>query len=821
MPLITTSVPNLTGGVSQQPTAQRLPNQCEAQENALPLLVGGLIKRPPSNHVSEIKTYGTDGTDGVSINLTNPFTHVVNRDDTEQFFVTLGGSDDVYINYLDGSPRKVLENFVASGYLTSSNPSTAFRAVTVGDVTYIVNTEQEVTMSGTAGTSINTHEALIWIKATQTAAEVKIKIDSTEYASGTPGTSDPPPSTTDMATTLAGGAKLGASGTAESSGSVIYFTKAADFQISGSDTMGQNGHVIIKEKVNNFADLPPVAKHGMIVLVEGDPESEVDDYYVKFEVNEDSPTGNPMGNGVWVETAKPGIAVNYNYQRMPHLLVRQTNGEFVITKADGTAPAGEDGSVDFESLKFTPRQVGSDLTNPKPSFVDNKISDVSFFKNRLVFLSGENISLSEAGEYSNFFRTTVTLLPDTAPIDVGAGGTEVSKLETAIPFSDRLMLFSKQTQFAFRGEGILSPLTASITQVTNFDILTDVKPVPAGNTIFFGFNRGSFSGVREYFKTNETDINFDAVEVTSQAPKYIAGDIRKMTVSTMESMLAVLARTKTSGVYNATNEIFVYKYFNGDRGRLQSAWFKFSLSNCEILDIHFIEQSLYMIIKRGSKTFIERMDLQTGLIDEGATYTTHLDRRVKITGDGADPAAAGTVINLPYSINGSDVMQVCDSTGEVRTIASQSGSTVTLTEEFAADEVFYVGIGYTMTYEMSSPVLKRPKEGGGYEMLATGRHQLRYMTVVYDDTAHFLVKVSTPTAGGNYTTPIEYPFSGRFLSAGGYLGAVPSETGDFRFPVFAESDSVKIEIVNDSPLPSNIQSVEFEAYYTSRSQRMQ
>ena len=126
-----------------------------------------------------------------------------------------------------------------------------------------------------------------------------------------------------------------------------------------------------------------------------------------------------------------------------------------------------------------------------------------------------------------------------------------------------------------------------------------------------------------------------------------------------------------------------------------------------------------------------------------------------------------------------------------------------------------------MTYEMSSPVLKRPKEGGGYEMLATGRHQLRYMTVVYDDTAHFLVKVSTPTAGGNYTTPIEYPFSGRFLSAGGYLGAVPSETGDFRFPVFAESDSVKIEIVNDSPLPSNIQSVEFEAYYTSRSQRMQ
>ena len=93
------------------------------------------------------------------------------------------------------------------------------------------------------------------------------------------------------------------------------------------------------------------------------------------------------------------------------------------------------------------------------------------------------------------------------------------------------------------------------------------------------------------------------------------------------------------------------------------------------------------------------------------------------------------------------------------------------------------------------------------------------MTVVYDDTAFFKVKVTQLIADKDGDT-IEYPFSGRFLSTGGYLGAVPSASGTFRFPVFAQSDEVKIEIENDSPLPSNIQSIAFEAQYTSRSARM-
>ena len=428
-------------------------------------------------------------------------------------------------------------------------------------------------------------------------------------------------------------------------------------------------------------------------------------------------------------------------------------------------------------------------------------------------MSGEDCALSEAAELFNFFRTTTTQLLDTAPIDVGVGGTEINKIEKAVPFTDRLILFSERTQFSLQGEAILSPMTASITQVTNFDITTTVSPISAGNSLFFAFNRGSFSGVREFYKANNTEIDFDAVEATAQCPKYIPGVVQKMTASTHEDLLAVLSKTSTGGVLNATNELYLYKYFKTEKGRVQSAWFKFTLPGVEIINIHFIAQSLYLVIKRGTKTFLERMDLQTGLVDTDKTYTTTIDRRTLITDQ------SGFTLTLPYTIESGDTMQVVSSDGEVMTIKTQTpgGVEIELYEEFAASESFYVGIPYTMQYELSQPVLKQPKAEGGFETVAVGRHQLRYMTVVYSETAFFKVKV-TPQPGGQPGETVEYPFSGRFVGVGGFLGYVPSESGDFRFPVFAQSDSVSIMIENDSPLPSNIQSIEFEANYTTRSQ---
>ena len=838
MPLITTSFPNLTGGVSQQPASQRLLNQCETQENALPLLVGGLIKRPPTNHIAELKTTG-----GASLDLSSAFTHFVIRDKDEEFVVSLTGvGNTVHVHDLAGNPKTVYYDLGSTPtYLTSGTPEASFKAISIADVTFLVNTAVSTAMSTdvstySRGQATAQYEALIWIKSTQQGADYTVKTEIDGEAEQTAGTClhtpeadnigggdvyaypPDPPSTTAIAAALAVGTAVTdctvqPSGidnltnfTSTSKGSVVWVQNTdEDFQITVEDSFGQQGHKLIKDSVQEFSELPPIAKNGFKVLIKGDPESEVDDYYVKFETNGDE----DFGAGIWLEDMGPGLEYAWNYQTMPHLLIRQSDGTFMVKQADGVTP-GSDVPVgeSYSSFKFIPRQVGDDNTNPLPSFVTKKINDISFFKSRLAILSGEDCALSETAELFNFFRTTTTMFPDTAPIDVGAGGTEVNKLEEAVPFSDRLLLFSNRSQFSLQGEATLSPLTASVTQATNFDISTTVSPITVGNSMFFAFSRGSFSGIREFYKTEQATIDFDAIESTAQCPRYISGTVEKMTASTHEDMLAVLSA-------GTSTDLYMYKFYKTERGRVQSAWFKFILPGSDILDIHFIGQSLYLLIKRGTKTFLERMDLQTGLTDTGKDYVTMVDRRSLIT-PGSGGAATNT-ITLTYDITDGDTMQVVSTDGEIMTVASTTTNTIVLSEDFTATDSFYVGIPYTMKYELSKPVLKRPKQDGGYEMVAVGRHQLRYMTIVYSETAMFKVKI-TPIIGSGEGTTIEYPFSGRFLSAGGFLGAVPSETGDFRFPVFAESDSVSIIIENDSPLPSNLQSIEFEANYTSRSQ---
>ena len=823
MALITTSVPNLVGGVSQQPATQRLPNQCEAQENAMPLVVGGLTKRPPTNYVNQLKNSTS------SVNATDAFTHVVTRDVDEEFLVTLTGSGNtVLVHDLDGTQKIVHTDLGSSTYLTDSSPSANFKAVSIADVTFLVNTSVTCQLADTLSTfsrglTAQPNEALIWIKASGQGIHFKVQsfldggseVQIGEFDHDPAATDiDPdgssetyayppdPPSTEAIAANLAADINLVSNYTSTSQGSVVFVSHSStDFTLTVEDSLGQSAHRVIKDSVQNFSDLPSIAKNGMKILVKGDPESDVDDYHVVFETN----GGADFGEGLWVETIGGGEKFTWNYDTLPHILIRQSDGTFMVKRADRTTPGSNvPAGADYTNFGFNPRETGALLTNPNPSFVDKKINDISFFKNRLVLLSGENAILSETAFYFNFFRTTVTQLLDTAVVDVGVGGTEINELKSAVPFSDRLILFSDRTQFALQGEAILSPLTASITQVTNFDVQTSMRPVASGSSLFFPFTRGSFSGVREFFKTNETDIQFDALESTAQVPKYISGTIKQMSASTHEDVLAVLAGT--------SNELYIYKYFNNGRERVQSAWSKFTFTGATILNLQFVGSALFLVVVRDSKTYLERMDLQTGLVDTGSKYVTTLDRRHKLTGQ------TGTTLTLPtnYEMNSSDAMQVVTTGGDTVGVSSVSGNTITLSKAVTNEDLF-VGLSYTMKYEFTEPTLKKGTPKGGFEMVAAGRHQLRYMTVVFEDTAFFKVKV-TPEIGGADGSTTEYPFSGRFYSAGGLLGSIPSQSGDFRFPVFARSDRVKIEIENDSAFPSNLQSVEFEASYVTRSQ---
>ncbi|MES7110142.1 hypothetical protein U6Y52_12315, partial [Cutibacterium acnes] len=144
-------------------------------------------------------------------------------------------------------------------------------------------------------------------------------------------------------------------------------------------------------KVQTFSKLPIQCKDGYLVEITGESTKSGDNYWVRYDAS----------SLVWRETVKPGIITGVDPATMPHALIRAADGHF-----------------DFRPLTWGLRSAGDDNTNPMPSFVDYSINDVFFFRNRLGFLSGENVVMSRTAKYFDFFPASVAELSDDDPIDV-------------------------------------------------------------------------------------------------------------------------------------------------------------------------------------------------------------------------------------------------------------------------------------------------------------------------------------------------------------------------------------------------------------------
>ena len=902
MSLISTSVPNLVGGVSQQPPSLRLPNQCERQENALASAFEGLIKRPPAEHVAVLKASGVD------ISYDSAYVHMIDRDATERYVVVFGrtnGSNTTYIKVYDiNGTEKTVHTPDGTGYINEADIDTKLRCITVADVTFVLNRNKTVlaaadkspqTRNITAPTGSNVHQqALLWVRQTNYGRNYSFTIT----ANGVPysyfystGTQSSDAIGTDLiATKLAEGSTYSGnglanasfaagvtqitidthSGTAPAAGvkivgrgiapgttvssatqnagvhtinlskaligpladnaPVFFWTAAATiqhgysadpisgigykvsnniiwiyadnyantFSISTSDDFGGEGISLSTTEVASFDDLPDSAPHNYLVRVVGSGGNESDDYWVVFQQS-GATSSSEIRPGYWKESMAPGLEYKFNKTTMPHILVRESNGDFRFKQADGTT---------YPDFDWLPRVVGDEETSPFPSFVGQKIRDINFFRDRLVVLSGEYITLSETGDPFNFWVTTVENVVDSDSIELGSTQPSVMDFKSSVVFSDRLVAFTPQAQLTLKGDTVLSPKTISLTQSASFENL-DTQPIASGTSIFFGFNRGSFSGLREMVVSNSLDLQFDAIDITVQVPQYLSGTVKKIVASTHENYVIALCSGEPSALY-------VYKYYNQGDQRIQSAWGKFTFTDATILDIQFLDTTLYVVLKRGATTVIERLRMESGRKDVNSTYVTSLDRRIgaaQCVSATYDAGTNRTTYVLPYTITTNAVMAVVTTSG--LSLQTTQVNTTTLRVPGNYTTGVWIGSKYTMVYEFSEQVLKAPSQTGGMATITTGRYQIRYGSIAYGNSAYFKVKIIID-AGSTY----EYAFTGRTMGAlNNAIGSVSLDSGSFRFPVYSRNSQVKISIENDSPLPSNLLSAEYEALFSDRTQR--
>jgi hypothetical protein len=807
MPLISSSIPNLINGVSQQPAALRLASQCEQMVNCMPSPVEGLKKRPPVQHIAKLFS-GSAGTG-------RPFTTIVDRDGAIKYLVLIQ-DNAIKVFGLDGSTKTVTTPDGTSYLDITGEPSSTFRVASVADYTFIVNREKTVAMAGTTSPAWGT-KSMVFVRTADYATTYSVTVNSTTVTYTTASAGSSVPSTVDIALNLRNSlaTALGAGWTITASEYIIRIVKndGADYTLGSSDTRSGTGTVPIKGSVDAISDLPTKAEHGFIVKIIGLASTGADDYYVKFVSN----AGSGFGHGVWQETVAPGIAYLFDATTMPHVLIRNNDGTFT-----------------FQKFTWSGRIAGDAISAKEPSFVGSKIQNVNLFRNRLVLLADENVITSAADAYDRFWPESVQTVVDSDPIDLSAGSRKINFLMSSLAFADVLLIFSRHGQFRLSSgassSGSLTPKTAAITQVTAFEMGDVVDPIIVGRTMYFAVPKGEYNGLREFFLPDASGPVPTSEEVTSAVPRFLPSNLCNLVATAAEE--AVYAVSK-----DQPRRIYLYKFlFQGD-SKLQSAWSYWETNGGKsIIGLDLIDSDLYAVVQYSDGVYLERVATNPETVDAGTTVEMLLDRKVTeascsvalTTPSGLD---VQSTITLPYPINTSlsnmavvgrsfagntlahgQVVQILSSTA-----AGGAGGNGTLTVRGNLTAAkFYVGELYDMLYEFSTQYLKEQPPGGGMAVIAGPKLQLRTWTMLFDRTSSFSIKI-TPRGRDTMT----YPYTG--LEVGDQevaLGELAVRTSKFRVPVMAQNIEAKIEVVSSSPLPCRLQSAEWEGWYHTRAARL-
>jgi hypothetical protein len=277
---------------------------------------------------------------------------------------------------------------------------------------------------------------------------------------------------------------------------------------------------------------------------------------------------------------------------------------------------------DFSRLKFWKyRDVGDSTTNPMPSFVGFPLDAISFYKNRIVFTSRQNVICSQAGDYFNFFASTVITIVDSDPIDLSASSLKPVRLKYAIPSQTGLLLFGDNAQYIMTTTTeAFSPKTAEINLLSSFSQTDRVSPLDIGMSYIFLEEGEKASSIFEMMLKG-TDKP-DSVELTRIIPTYIPAAIYDMKASLSAGTLAMLTKQEPSNMY-------LYRFFQNGDSRI-SGWFRWNLpGTIEMMD--FDHDIMYVVTKHGSNYVLSTVSLITDTPNESLFFEgQYLDVRLDL-----------------------------------------------------------------------------------------------------------------------------------------------------------------------------------------------
>ena len=565
----------------------------------------------------------------------------------------------------------------------------------------------------------------------------------------------------------------------------IYLSSANPFsvEIAEEDLMR-----VFQKTVNEVTLLPNQCRHGYIVQVKNARMSDEDDYYLRFNGNDQLD-----GTGSWSECAKPGIAKSLT--NMPLVIQRTATTTFTV-----------------KQFTYEDRRVGDDNTNPMPTFVGKRINKVLFHRNRLAILAGENVVTSRPGSLGtpDFFVESALTVSASDPIDISSASMFPSDLFDGIEINAGLLVFSTNQQFLLSSDDtVLNPDTAKLRSVSTYNYNKDIPPISLGTTIAYVDNSGKFSRMNQMANTareGEPSI----AEISKLVPSLLPKELDLLTNS-RENSLILISKSNT-------DTVFGYKYLQvGDRTQ-QQAWFKWKLNNP--LLYHFIINDEYFYIDTDNflqSIKIIQSDDDPSFIQDDISYQIHLDNHTTISGGSYNATTNLTTFSgvswLPNVTTPNYSLALIDINTNATRIARYALPTLTGTTSFTVPGDWSgatLTIGYLYEYLVEFPRIYPKKEQAEQSKADVNSslilHRVKFhfgLIGLYETT---LVRVGK----SDYTEVYESSLLDEYqVSDAPYL-----EEFIKTIPVYEKNSNVEIFLKSSHPAPATLRGLAWEGDYS-------
>lgn len=612
--LVEQALPTLFGGVSKQPASVRRPEQVEAGDNALMSVVsGGFEKRPPTQTIAWL-----DFLD----NTKEYAAHAIDRDATEQTFLLVHSSEIKAVNAITGAEITVSIGDSTRYYLVEKDGLDSTGIVQIDGANMSIQTQFD---SG--------ETQFDWEWELSDATTGRFKVEGSEDGStwndlqtGIGGAASGSFSTTIDAVATGDHNFIRVSITTGMAGADDTLTLKATFKdttyLLGADaddfrfaTIADNTFLCNRTVTTRmaeadggsivgthqtFSDLPAAGASGDVRRIIGNDVDGFGGYYVRDV------------NSTWREAVAPDAHNNIDASSMPHRIIRNADGTFT-----------------FAAASWAARAAGDEDITEQPSFIDKKVQDLTFYRNRLTFIADEEVFTSQAGDVLDFWPEKAVEVLDSDPVSRAATTTDINILKFVTVFRKILFATSQRAQFEMTSDGELTPESAEFDLATSYAASPIAKPTTMGDVLYFPSEGTEHATFYEYF-FDEASLSNTAADISKHVVDYVPNSILSIaTDSTTTTMFAL-----SSGLQNG---VFVYRTFFDGNEKLQSSWSRYLFGASEsaafIHGMEVLSGFLVMIIERqDGGIYLEQMPIEREEQDSTLGFTPFIDQREVLTG---------------------------------------------------------------------------------------------------------------------------------------------------------------------------------------------